>query len=181
MRSELADSRYWYARSDDDAARHRAVELLQAFRMYRAAELAMRRRTRQSMNMGENDLLVLRFLLRAQREGRDVSPTEITRYLGVSTASTTAIIDRLEKSGHVRRERHPTDRRSLHITATAASDDEVRATLGDMHARMLAAVEDMTPEESAVVISCLARLQDAVDAVDPHGPHAPARPADAAL
>ncbi len=92
----------------------------------------------------------------------------MTRYLGVSTASTTAIIDRLEKSGHVTRVPHPTDRRSIHIVATAASDAEVRATLGSMHSRMMAAVIDMTPEECAVVIACLSRLQDAVDQVDPH-------------
>ena len=78
-----------------DDRRERAVALLQAFRLYRAAEVAMRRRTREAMSMGENDLLVLRYLLRAQREGRRVSPSELTRYLGVSTASMTAIIDRL--------------------------------------------------------------------------------------
>ena len=106
--------------------------------------------------------------LKAAGQERQVSPSEITRYLGVSTASTTAIIDRLEKSGHVTRIPHPTDRRSIHIVATAASDEEVRATLGAMHTRMMSAVVDMTPEESAAVVACLGRLQDAVDQVDPH-------------
>jgi DNA-binding MarR family transcriptional regulator len=161
------NSRYWYGESDEDR-RKRAVHVLQAFRLYRAAEIAMRRRTRESMSMGENELLVLRYLLKAATEQRPVSPTELTRYLGVSTASTTAIIDRLEKSGHVTRVPHPTDRRSIHIVATAESDAEVRATLGRMHDRMMAAVLDMSPEESAVVIACLSRLQDAVDEVDAH-------------
>lgn len=160
-------SRYWYGASEEDR-RRRAVDVLQAFRVYRAAEVAMRRRTRESMSMGENELLVLRYLLRAAGQERQVSPSEITRYLGVSTASTTAIIDRLEKSGHVTRIPHPTDRRSIHIVATTASDEEVRATLGAMHTRMMSAVVDMTPEESAAVVACLGRLQDAVDQVDPH-------------
>jgi DNA-binding MarR family transcriptional regulator len=164
---EAESSRYWYGASDEDK-RLRAIDVLQAFRLYRAAEIAMRRRTRESMSMGENELLVLRYLLRAASDERSVSPSELTRYLGVSTASTTAIIDRLEKSGHVRRVPHPTDRRSIHVVATAASDDEVRATLGDMHERMMSAVLEMTPEESAVVIRCLSRLQDAVDQVDAH-------------
>jgi DNA-binding MarR family transcriptional regulator len=168
-------SRYWYGASEEDR-RRRAVEVLEAFRLYRAAEVAMRRRTRESMSMGENELLVLRYLLKADRAGRSVSPSEITRYLGVSTASTTAIIDRLEKSGHVTRVPHPSDRRSIHIVATAASDAEVRATLGRMHERMMSAVLDMTPEESAIVIACLTRLQEAVDEVDPHAEAAaPAR------
>ncbi len=54
-------SAYWYADTDD--ASNAAV--LQALRSYRAAEMAMRRRTQQSMEMGENELLVLRFLARA--------------------------------------------------------------------------------------------------------------------
>ncbi|MGP3535959.1 MarR family winged helix-turn-helix transcriptional regulator [Microbacterium sp. RD1] len=168
MESTPAESsRYWYGATDEDR-RRRAVEVLQAFRVYRAAEIAMRRRTRESMSMGENELLVLRYLLKASGEGRSVSPSELTRYLGVSTASTTAIIDRLEKSGHVTRVPHPSDRRSILVVATAESDAEVRATLGSMHQRMMAAVIDMTPEESAVVIECLARLQEAVDEVDKH-------------
>lgn len=167
MENGTQTSRYWYGATDEDR-RRRAVEVLQAFRVYRAAEIAMRRRTRESMSMGENELLVLRYLIRASGQGRQVSPSELTRYLGVSTASTTAIIDRLEKSGHVVRVPHPSDRRSIHIVATAASDAEVRATLGSMHSRMMAAVVDMTPEECETVIACLGRLQDAVDQVDPH-------------
>lgn len=160
-----ANSGYWYA-DDEDARHRRAIDLLQAFRLYRAAEVAMRRRTREAMAMGENDLLVLRYLLKAQRREELVSPGELARYLGVSTASMTAIIDRLEKSGHVRRERHATDRRSIYVIPTVDSDQEVRKTLGDMHDRMLAAVIDMTPEESRTVLDCLARLQAAVDGVD---------------
>lgn len=161
------NSGYWYDQADD-ARRQRAIDLLQSFRLYRAAEVAMRRRTRDSMSMGENDLLVLRYLLKAQQAGRSVSPGELARYLAVSTASMTAIVDRLEKSGHVRRERHASDRRSIYVVPTADSDEEVRRTLGDMHERMLDAVIDMTPEESRIVMDTLGRLQAAVDQVDAH-------------
>ncbi len=120
---------------------------------------------------GETQIeILLRYLLRAAGQERHVSPSELTRYLGVSTASTTAIIDRLERSGHVTRVPHPTDRRSVRIVATVASDEEVRKTLGAMHGRMMAAVVDMSPEECAVVIDCLGRLQDALDQVEPHDP-----------
>ncbi len=81
-------------------------------RRYRAAETAMRERTRISMGMNETDLMALRFLLREQRAGRIVRAIDIARMLNISTASTTTLIDRLEKGGHVRREAHPTDRRA---------------------------------------------------------------------
>lgn len=118
--------------------------------------------------MGENDLLVLRHLLQAQQHGRFVSPSELSRYLGVSTASMTAIVDRLVASGHVRRERHASDRRSIYIVPTADTDSEVRRTLGEMHQRMLDAVIDLSPDEARVVIDTLARLQAAVDQIDVH-------------
>lgn len=170
MAADVQHSGYWYG-DDEDARRQRAVDVLQAFREYRAAEVAMRRRTRDSMSMGENDLLVLRYLLRAEREERLVPPGELTRYLGVSTASMTAIIDRLERSGHVRRQRHESDRRSIHVIPTIDTDSEVRATLGKMHERMLSAVSDLSPEEAEVVLRTLTRLQDAVDRVEPTPAH----------
>lgn len=123
----------------------------------------MRRRTRESMSMGENELLVLRYLLR--EPDRRVRPGELTRYLGLSTASTTAILDRLERSGHLTRSANPDDRRSIFVQATERAHTEVRQTLGGMHERMLDAVIDMSPAESAVVVAFLQRMSDAVDGV----------------
>lgn len=153
---------YWYGDEPSDR-RRRSKAVLEALRIYRAAEVAMRRRTRDSMSMGENELLVLRYLLRDA--SRQVRPGELTRYLGLSTASTTAILDRLERSGHVTRTANPDDRRSIFIRATPRAHAEVRQTLGNMHDRMLAAVIDMTPEESAAVVAFLHRMSDAVDGV----------------
>lgn len=153
---------YWYGGEPADR-RVRSKAVLEALRVYRAAELAMRRRTRESMSMGENELLVLRYLLR--EPGRRVRPGELTRYLGLSTASTTAILDRLEKSGHITRTANPDDRRSIFIQATERAHAEVRQTLGNMHDRMLAAVIDMSAEESEVVVGFLHRMSDAVDGV----------------
>ena len=170
MPDSSTPAHYWYPSESDDPGtpRERGIAVLQAFRLYRAAEAAMRRRTRDSMSMGENELLVLRYLLKAQGEGKLVGPTELSRYLGISTASTTALIDRLQKSGHVTRQPHPSDRRSVHVVSTAQSDLEVRETLGRMHERMLGAVDGMSADEARVVIACLTRLQQAVDEVDAH-------------
>ncbi|MDF2991067.1 MAG: MarR family transcriptional regulator [Microbacterium sp.] len=157
-----AEPAYWYG--DEPAGRrkrHKAV--LEALRIYRAAEVAMRRRTRDSMSMGENELLVLRFLLRDSTN--QVRPGELTRYLGLSTASTTALLDRLERSGHIIRVANPDDRRSIFVQSTPRADAEVRQTLGNMHDRMLSAVIDMSPEDAATVVAFLHRMSDAVDGV----------------
>jgi DNA-binding MarR family transcriptional regulator len=166
---EIAEaSGYWFP---DDDATQRGDAALNALRRYRAAEAAMRRRTRDSMGMGETDLLAVRYLLQAQRAGRQVSPKDLAAYLKISSASTTILIDRLVKSDHVRRDKHPTDRRALVITPTTASDDEVRATLGTMHRRMMSIAEGLSVEDARTVAFFLEHMRDAVDQVDPAPSH----------
>ncbi|MGR0319500.1 MarR family winged helix-turn-helix transcriptional regulator [Agromyces sp. ZXT2-3] len=127
--------------------------------------------------MGETDLLAIRYLLKREGEGRSVSPKDLAAHLGISSASTTVLIDRLVRSGHVERRPHPTDRRALVIAPTIASDDEVRATLGDMHRRMIEVAEGLGPDEAVVVLDFLGSMRDAVDSVrDAEGHEAPAAP-----
>lgn len=150
---------YWYSDSTDD---ERGARIMEAMRAYRAAEMTMRRRTQSSMAMGENELLVLRFLTRAVGDGRDITPVDLARHLGVSTASMTALLDRLERSGHLERRPHPSDRRKILVAATAHADEEMRETLASMHARMMQATRGMTESETAAVTAFLQRMRCAV-------------------
>lgn len=154
---------YWYG---SDRADPGPIDLLNALRDYRSSEAAMRRRTRTSMGMGETDLLALRYLLEAEHQGRSVSPKELAAWLGVTSASMTALIDRLVASGNVRREPHPSDRRALILRPTPGSDQEVRSTLGGMHARMIDVARSFDAEETKVIIDFLRRMQSAVDTID---------------
>lgn len=161
---------YWYG---TEGSHRDAVQVLEALRAYRAAETAMRRRTRDSMGMGETDLLALRHLLEAARAGRPVSPRDLAARLGISSASTTTLLDRLTRSGHVHRSPHPTDGRALVVTATEAADAEVRATLGGMHRRLLEVAERLSPEDAGTVVDFLHAVRDALDetGADPGDPH----------
>ncbi|UPL14372.1 MarR family winged helix-turn-helix transcriptional regulator [Microbacterium galbinum] len=156
---EFTRSGYWYPDTESAST----VDVLNLLRRYRSAETAMRARTRASMRMNETDLVALRFLLREQRAGRIVRSIDIARMLDISTASTTTLIDRLEKGGHVRREAHPTDRRAGIVVPTVSSDDEVRHTLGAMHRRMLSLVDEMSDKERAVVTRFLAGMTSAIE------------------
>lgn len=156
---DFTASGYWYPESKTAST----VDVLNLLRRYRAAETAMRARTRASMRMNETDLMALRYLLRESRAGNIVRPIDLARVLAISTASTTTLIDRLEKGGHVRREKHPTDRRAGVIVPTVSSDDEVRQTLGQMHRRMLALVDEFSENERAVVSRFLAGMTSAIE------------------
>lgn len=138
---------YWYTSSNEE----RGVEVLNALRRYRAAESDMRKRTRDSMGMGDTDLAALRFLVRAQRRGDDVNAKDLASHLGITSASTSVLIGRLVSSGHLMRNPHPTDKRGVLLTVTDASHSEVRSTLSAMHQRMIATAESMSPEEQATV------------------------------
>lgn len=152
-------SGYWYP----DARRPSSVDVLNLLRRYRETEQRMRAKTRKSMGMGETDLIALRYLLRAQRSGVVVQQRDLSRLLNITSASTTALVDRLCKSGHVRRVPHPTDRRAVVVEPTVETDSEVRETLGDMHKRMITAVESLSDEETKVVARFLVTLNDAID------------------
>ena len=156
-------SGYWYG---PDGQLDYGAAVLKSLRDYRSAETTMRRSTRDSMGMGETDLLALRYLLRVQATGKAVVPKDLSQFLGITSASTTSLIDRLVASGHVRREAHPSDRRSVVVVPTVESDREVRETLGAMHRRMMAVAESLTAEEARVVVEFLQRMTEAVSTPD---------------
>ena len=158
-------SGYWY---EPDATRIGSVDVLNLLRRYRAADQEMRRRTRDSMGMGETDLLALRYVLKAEREGVLLTPGMLAKRIGISTASTTVLIDRLERSGHLARTPHPTDRRSLVVVSTTGSDTEVRDTLGRMHRAMIDVADSLEPDELRAVARFLAGMIDAVALADTH-------------
>ncbi|KZX21722.1 MarR family winged helix-turn-helix transcriptional regulator [Rathayibacter tanaceti] len=154
---------YWYP---DESSTRRAVEVLSAMRTYRVAEVAMRRRTRERMAMGETDLIAIQYLLRQQRRGELVTGKDLAGHLSISSASTTVLIDRLVRSGHLVRRPNPADRRGIVVEATVDSDQEVRETLQEMHRRMLEIAEDLDAAEAEVVVNFLRRMGTAVDEID---------------
>lgn len=156
-------SGYWYG---PDGQLDYGAAVLKSLRDYRAAETIIRRSTRDSMGMGETDILALRYLLRAQASGKTVVPKDLSQFLGITSASTTSLIDRLVSSGHVRREAHPSDRRSVVVVPTVESDTEVRETLGAMHRRMMTVAESLSAEEARIVVAFLQRMAEAIAVLD---------------
>ncbi len=115
------------------------------------------------MDMNATDLAALRMLVIREQRGQAVSPHDIARHLRISTASTTKLVDRLESSGHVRREPHPSDRRARVIALTDTSRAEFsRHFRGNIDAmRQVAGAFDTA--ELVVVADFLDRVSAAVD------------------
>lgn len=149
--------------------------LVDAVRRYRDAERAMRGRSRDSMHLGRTDMTALRLMLQAGRAGLPLSAAALARKLEISTAATTVLIDRLEKSGHAERRRSATDGRAIEIWPTAATDEEVRSTMGVMHERMMAIAAELPESDCAIIRRFLTSLGTAMDRLDFPDPH-PASP-----
>ncbi|MDN4613939.1 MarR family transcriptional regulator [Leifsonia sp. F6_8S_P_1B] len=165
MSSEIHGSaHYWYGQ--ERAERTPGIEVLEAMRAYGAAEAALRRRSEGVLRMSENDISAMRYLLRAQENGRTVGPKELAEYLGIQSSSVTALLDRLERGGHIRREASPFDRRALIVVPVVPEDQLQRAILGDVREEVVRVAESLDADDARVVVAFLDRLRDAVDHID---------------
>jgi DNA-binding MarR family transcriptional regulator len=156
----VSERSYWYRGRDGGTAG--ALEVLRALRRFRVNDTGMRRRAQADMEMNETDLMAIRYLIRAEANGKPASPTELTHVLEVSTAATAKLLARLVRSGHIRREPNPRDRRAQVLYATPDAHREVRSTLGASHRRMLEVAERLTEAEQKVVAFFLDEMSRAI-------------------
>ncbi len=142
--------------ADKDAAEiEQIVRVLTAMRDWRQAEQQMSEKSRNYMKLNETDMQALRFIIASKNQGLTVTPGALAEYLKISTASTTKLLDRLARAGHIERGPQPTDRRALTITVSDSTHKEVRDTVGRTHSRRFDAAARLTPDEREVVIRFL--------------------------
>lgn len=113
------------------------------------------------MAMNATDLAALRLMIIREQQSRPVTPRDVARHLRISTASTTKLLDRLERAGHVERRPHPHDGRALVVTLTERSRSEFHRHFGARLRGMRTVAETYSDEQLRVV----ARFLDEVSAV----------------
>lgn len=145
-----AGAGYWY---DDDPPD--TLPILQALRAVQRADAEMRRRASRDMGMNRTDVRALRFVIAQEVLGEVVTAQALAAELGISTASTTKLLDRLGRSGHLERHPHPTDRRSVAVGATDHAHREIRERLGPMHERMMEIARSVPARSRADVTAFL--------------------------
>lgn len=149
-----------------DAARVGAAALAERMRAVARAQQRLNVAIARRMGLAPNDVWALEHLFAAGPLG----PVELARRLGITSASATVLVDRLEAAGYVERRPHPGDRRRLVVAPTVAAGPDATAALAPFLAELDAAGADLTPAEQAAVAryldtvaAALARYADAVD------------------
>ena len=140
-----------------------AKQVTEALRVYREADSAMHARARATSSMSDNEIRIVQFLLTASKNSQTVTPTALAKHLGVTSASMTALLDRLERVGAVERVPHPSDRRSLVITATPLAERTVGAPVVAFQEATRQIAADLSDEDHAAVMSFLRKLTEAAD------------------
>jgi DNA-binding MarR family transcriptional regulator len=135
---------------------------LAALMDFEHALLEEERDLRSALHLGTNDVTVLRLVVDAEADDQRLTPGEVARTLGTSSAATTAIVDRLEAAGLLERTPHPTDRRSVVLSPTMAEDSPARAALTASRRRREAMVEMLSPAEREAMASALSQLADSL-------------------
>ncbi|MBM6400541.1 MarR family winged helix-turn-helix transcriptional regulator [Phycicoccus sonneratiae] len=80
-----------------------------------------------------------------------MGPVELARVLGVTSAASSGVVDRLASRGHVERRPHPDDRRRTEVVITESGRLEVIRRLAPMFAGLAEVDAALSPAERAVV------------------------------
>jgi len=110
------------------------------------------------------DLRALIQLLDAARVDRPATPGWLGARLGMGSASVTALIDRLERLGHVRRVRDPHDRRSVHLVVEERAVALGWSFFGPLISAMEARMGSFDEAERAAAQRFLLAMTDVVTA-----------------
>jgi DNA-binding MarR family transcriptional regulator len=91
------------------------------------------------LGMSESEIAALTYLA----EGA-MTPGELGRRLQLTSGGMTALLHRLQRAGHIVRGRHPTDRRSVVVSASPTVLDRI----ADLYAPLVADADALTSELS---------------------------------
>lgn len=93
--------------------------------------------------------------------GRPMSPGELAAALHLSAPATTALLDRLEAAGHIRRERSTTDRRRVELRVSPEVLEFGRRVFTPLGAELSRAWAEFDSAERAVIDRFLTATIDA--------------------
>ena len=112
--------------------------------------------------IGRTDVRAMVAIMAAARRGEALTAGALGRAVDLSSASVTALVDRLERAGHVRRVRDPQDRRRVVLEMSESAMAAGGQFFGGLQRDLVAAMADYSDDELAVVRRFLEQVTDVV-------------------
>ncbi|QEU76322.1 MarR family transcriptional regulator [Streptomyces nitrosporeus] len=95
-----------------------------------------------------------------------LTPGRLRDHLGLTSGAVTACLDRLERSGHIRRTRDSADRRVVHLHYEPAAKSVARSFFMPLAEAASGARSLSEPEEAAAALRFLARMNEELARVE---------------
>ena len=92
------------------------------------------------------------------------TPTELGQHLGVTSGGVTGIVDRLERSGHLRRTDDRHDRRKVQVEVNDTARTAAKETLGDLNRELTSILSKRSMAELGTIRDLLAEIDAAIAA-----------------
>ena len=144
------------------------AELVRLLQRYVVEAVRLGRVFAEKHHLHPTDWAALLAVIQGDRAGRPLTPGELGQCLGISSGATTAVLDRLERAGHVRRVRDDRDRRRLTLHRAESATALLHTFSEPLDAAMDAIVVGYSGGELAVVQRF---LDDAIGQVAEHRRH----------
>lgn len=132
--------------------------LMTALSALREAEQALADASEAYMKLSTQDMRALHYLIVAKNRKELVTPGMLAAHLKISAASTTKLLNRLERGGHIVRRVHPADRRAFSIEVTAETEASAMQTVGRQQAQRFHSAARLTRDEREIVIRFLEEM-----------------------
>ncbi|WP_426044190.1 MarR family winged helix-turn-helix transcriptional regulator [Caulobacter sp. DWR3-1-2] len=110
----------------------------------------------EALGVNVTDMAALEQLL----NNGPLTPSQLAERLKVTTAAATQIVDRLERAGHVSRQRKATDRRKIFVVPVEASMERAFEKLAPMIDGLDRVIAGLTPAERQIIEGFLDQVVD---------------------
>ena len=144
-----------------------------AANLIRAADALLAEISRRRRRIADLSPSAFQCLAILDGAGEPLAAHTIAERLLVSSASTTSLLDTLEKRGLIERTPHPSDRRKTLVHLSNDARDLVDRMLPQVHAAATDAVKELSEAEREQLVQSLTSIRHAVVELAEHEPPVP--------
>ncbi|HET7414611.1 MAG TPA: MarR family transcriptional regulator [Arthrobacter sp.] len=102
-------------------------------------------------HLHRTDLNALASIIASDQRGEEATPGQLGASLNLSSPATTALLDRLDRAGHIRRERSATDRRRVKLSITELAAATGREMFSPLSRHISKVVQGYSDNERAII------------------------------